>query len=176
MAFFKQNDNSGILKKLYFEHYASLCQIVYRFVNNKDAAKDIVQDVFIKYWKRLGKIHIHESEAAYLRKACIYGALNYLKETERRKQRESRFGQESDMQSGERPDYQYSAGETLHRLETVVNQLPGACRQAFLLSRHEGKSYKEIGELLNISVNTVEKHIGKALKALRKAIENTHGD
>jgi RNA polymerase sigma-70 factor, ECF subfamily len=48
--------------------------------------------------------------------------------------------------------------------------LPPICRQVFLLSRYEYKSYSEIAGLLNISVNTVEKHIGKALSILRNAL------
>lgn len=171
MAFFKKTDRSDALKKLYFEHYSMLCKVVYRFVNNRDAAKDIVQEAFIRYWKRLEKIHIHESEVAYLRKACINGALNYVKENDRRKQRQNIFARESERQSDERPDHQYSAEETSHLIETVIDQLPAACRHVFLLSRYEEKSNKEIGEMLNISVSTVEKHIGKALKVLRKAIE-----
>jgi RNA polymerase sigma-70 factor, ECF subfamily len=171
MAFFDKNYKSDLLKKLYFEHYTQLCQTVYRFVNNEDATKDIVQEVFIKYWKNLGKIHIHGSEYGYLKKACINGAINFLKETEHRKQREDKFAHDSDMQSGERPDRQYLGNETNDRINIAIGALPEACRHVFLLSRHEEKSYKEISVMLNISVNTVEKHIGRALKVLRKAIE-----
>lgn len=171
MAFLNKKNKSDTLKRLYFEHYTHLCQMVFRYVNNEDATKDIVQEIFIKYWKNLDKIHIHESEPAYLKKACINGALNFLKETERRKQREDRFAHESDLQSGDRPDRQYLGNETLDRVNNAIGTLPEICRHVFLLSRHEEKSYKEISAMLNISVNTVEKHIGKALKTLRKVIE-----
>ena len=171
MALFDKNKKSDTFKRLYFEHYTQLCQTVFRIVNNEDATKDIVQEVFIKYWENLGKIHIHESEYAYLKKACINGALNFLKENERRRQREDRFAHETDLQSGERPDRQYLGNETLDRVNNAIDTLPESCRRVFLLSRYEEKSYKEIGEMLKISVNTVEKHIGKALKALRKALE-----
>lgn len=52
-------------------------------------------------------------------------------------------------------------------LHKAIGQLPDKCREAFLLSRYEGLSYKEIAQQLDISVNTVEKHIGKALRLLR---------
>jgi RNA polymerase sigma-70 factor (ECF subfamily) len=170
MALFDKDKKSDTLKRLYFEHYTQLCQTVYRIVNNEDATKDIVQEVFIKYWKNLEKIHIQESEATYLKKACVNGALNLLKENERRRQRENSFAQETDLQTGERPDRQYIINETLDHVNNAIDMLPESCRRVFLLSRYEEKSYKEIGEMLNISVNTVEKHIGKALRVLRIAI------
>jgi RNA polymerase sigma-70 factor (ECF subfamily) len=66
---------------------------------------------------------------------------------------------------------EYSLNETSRNIESAIDQLPPACRQAFLLSRYEEKSYKEIAEILHISVNTVEKHIGKALKKLREVLK-----
>ena len=56
------------------------------------------------------------------------------------------------------------------RIHLAIQDLPSHCREAFILSRFEQLSYKEIAERMNISVNTVEKHIGKALSKLRKEI------
>ena len=58
-------------------------------------------------------------------------------------------------------------------IQKVIELLSPACKNAFLLSRYEEKSYKEIASLLQISINTVEKHIGKALKILRERILNS---
>ena len=146
-------------------------QTVFRFVKDEEATKDIVQDVFIKYWQRINELHISESETAYLRKACINSALNYLKETERRGQRENQFAGDSDKNISARPDVTLGLKETSQNIENAIDQLPPACREAFILSRHEGKSYKEIAEILNISINTVEKQLGKALKTLREVIK-----
>lgn len=157
-------------EKLYFDHYAYLCQRIYRFVNDEDITKDIVQDVFIKYWQKIQELHIHESPKSYLEKACVNQALNYLKEIERRKNRENTFAQESAGTSSQRPDQEYLANETSANIEDAIGKLPNSCKTAFLLSRHEQKSYKEIANLMEISVNTVEKHIGKALNVLRKVL------
>lgn len=61
----------------------------------------------------------------------------------------------------------YVAKETELKIKQVIESLPTQCREAFILSREEQLSYKAIAERMNISVNTVEKHIGKALKRLR---------
>ena len=163
-----------VFEKLYFENYAYLCRSIYRFVRDEEITKDIVQDVFLKYWQKIHELSINESPKAYLQRACINQALNYLKEKERRESREHLFSDEINASASisARPDVKYLADETSKNIQKAIDQLPPACRTAFLLSRHERKSYKEIAILLNISVNTVEKHIGKALKILRGIIMN----
>lgn len=169
MANFGKNSRLKTFEKLYFENYNLLCHSVYRFVKDEETTKDIVQDVFVKYWRRINELRITESEIAYLQKSCINAALNYLKEASRRQSRELNFA-ESAAKNASRPDDSYQTEETSRRIDAAIEQLPPVCREAFILSRYEAKSYKEIAELLDISVNTVEKHIGKALQRLREVL------
>lgn len=167
---------SGKLKafeKLFFENQTSLCRLVYRFVRDTEIARDIVQDVFLKYWKKSEESPMAlDSPEAYLRRSCINEALNYLKENERRTFRESEFATDSGSPSGKtnQADAELIAKETTTNINEAIDHLPPVCRQVFLLSRYEYKSYSEIAELLGISVNTVEKHIGKALSVLKNTL------
>jgi RNA polymerase sigma-70 factor (ECF subfamily) len=61
----------------------------------------------------------------------------------------------------------HSAREIQEKLDVAISNLSPQCRQAFELSRYEDLSYREISERMAISVKTVEKHIGKALKILK---------
>ena len=159
-----------VFEILYFENYTYLCQSIFRFVRDEEITKDIVQDVFLKYWQRIHELQINKSPKSYLKRACINQALNYLKEKERRENRESNYFKEVNQlkNTAERPDMKIITNETSDNINKAIDQLPPVCRTTFLLSRHEQKSYKEIARLLNISVNTVEKHIGKALRVLRE--------
>jgi RNA polymerase sigma-70 factor (ECF subfamily) len=58
------------------------------------------------------------------------------------------------------------------RIKAVIDSLPEKCREAFLLSRVEQLSHQGITEKLNISISTVEKHIGKALKIIRRQVKD----
>lgn len=60
------------------------------------------------------------------------------------------------------------------QLATALSILPERCREVFLLSREEKLANKAIALKLNISVNTVEKHIGKALQILRIHLKQEH--
>jgi RNA polymerase sigma-70 factor (ECF subfamily) len=170
MATIGKNSRLKTFEKLYFENYNLLCRSVYRFVKDEETSKDIVQEVFIKYWNRMHEMHIRESEIAYLQKSCINAALNYLKEVSRRKTRELSFT-ESSSKGASRPDDSFQTEETSKQIDSTIEQLPPTCREVFILSRYESKSYREIAEILDVSVNTVEKHIGKALKRLREVLK-----
>ena len=61
--------------------------------------------------------------------------------------------------------------ETRDKVQYFVDKLPTRCRQVFLLSRVHELSHKEIAELMDISVKTVENQIGFALKFLRDALK-----
>lgn len=71
------------------------------------------------------------------------------------------------------PERNAVAGEELRRLALLVRSLPRQCRRAFLLRKIDGLSQREIAERMGVSENTVEKHIGKALRLL---MERMKGD
>lgn len=64
----------------------------------------------------------------------------------------------------------YKSKELQSIIKEVINQLPPKCRKVFLMSREEQMPYKEIASQLNISINTVDQHIQKALRKLRTYI------
>lgn len=68
------------------------------------------------------------------------------------------------------PEQLTKANELSVEIQNPINGLPERCRQIFMLSRYEGKKYKEIAALLGISIKTVENQIFKALAVLRKTI------
>jgi len=62
---------------------------------------------------------------------------------------------------------EYIQKEILLSINKAIEKLPEKCRIIFLLQRQEGLTYKEISEVLNISLSTVETQMGRALKKIR---------
>lgn len=62
--------------------------------------------------------------------------------------------------------------ETLARVKLLVDSMPPQCKKVFLLSRFESKGNKEIAEELNLSLKTIEAHMGKALGIMRKGLKD----
>lgn len=68
------------------------------------------------------------------------------------------------------PDERLSRQQMLERMWRAVQALPPRCRDVYLLNRAEGMSYPQIADLYGISVKAVEKHITRALVALRREL------
>ena len=69
------------------------------------------------------------------------------------------------------PERRASSHQELARVEALIASLPDKCRQAFVLRRVEGYSQREIAQRMNISENTVEKHICKGLRVLMEGVK-----
>ena len=66
------------------------------------------------------------------------------------------------------PDQQLMMKELQEQIDIILDSIPERSREIFLMSRNDGFKNREIAEQLNISIKVVERHIGRALKALRE--------
>lgn len=162
-------DDSSAFEILFKRHYANLCKRVKAMLNDEEAAEDVVQQLFMKIWESRETMVLPDSVAAYLFTAARNRALNYIKSQSRKSDNEIPLNQYHD-EADHRTEEQMDAKELQKALYAAIDQLPEKRREVFVLSRFEGKSYKEIAEILNISVKTVEAQMGKALSTLREFI------
>lgn len=69
------------------------------------------------------------------------------------------------------PERTASSRQELARIGALIAGLPDKCREAFVLRRVEGYSQREIAERMQISENTVEKHVGKGIRVLMDSMK-----
>lgn len=152
---------------LFRRQYQGLCQRIARITNDVEAAEDIVQDVFAAFWHQ--EQQTIEAPEAYLYKACLNRALNYASSTRRKTQlQQEHFRYQPE--ASESPAQELEYRELEQRVQQAIADLPPMCQKVFLLSRYEEMSHKEIAFFLDISPNTVDNHIKKALHILRKLL------
>lgn len=155
---------------LFRRYYASLCAYAARFVDIEDA-EDVTDDVMVWLWEKRAGIEIKTSFRHYLftmlyHRACKVAMRNRLaQETaaymdEYRKRHELNEG-----------DFML-ADELKERVKDAIASLPDTYREAFILHRFEGKSYKEIAAMYNMSPKTIDYRIQQALKLLRKELSD----
>src|SRR5690606_20756211 len=122
-----------------------------------------------KLWEKRENLKISTSLKAYLYKAVYHGSINHLKhEKVRMKHSEQQLYINQQEAADESLAFREESGEELsERFKRALNLLPEKCRMVFYLSRFEELKYQEIAQRLDISVKTVEAHMGKALKTLR---------
>ncbi|MGH7493700.1 MAG: RNA polymerase sigma-70 factor [bacterium] len=138
-------------------------------LRNVEAAEDIVQEVFIKLWENRHQIKAERSLKSYLYTITTNLALNYIRHTKVAIKFQRTLNEESFLQ--ESPQSSLEKKELHEKLLAALALLPEKPRIVFMMSRMEQLSYREIAERLEISIKTVESHIGAALKALRKSLQ-----
>lgn len=154
---------------LFRRYYAMLCAYGNRFVGMEDA-EEIVQDVMLWLWESREMEVIEVSLNRYLFKAVYRRALNKIVREEVKHRADTLFYKETEEMLQD-TDF-YNMEELVARIEQAVASLPPAYSEAFRLHRFESKSYKEIAELLGVSVKTVDYRIQQALKLLRKDLKD----
>jgi RNA polymerase sigma-70 factor (ECF subfamily) len=153
-------------EKLFHLFYERLSRYAWSMLDDKDAAEEIVQDVFVKFWENRASTEIHTALRPYLFKTVHNRCLNVIRHLNVRAdyQKEQAYVESTIQWS---VNDQLNEKELRQRIALAMEKLPPECRKVFRLSRFEELSYKEIAEFLDISVKTVENQMGKALRIMR---------
>lgn len=156
---------------VYKKHYKGIFNVVNKLTGDRFITEDIIQDVFLKIWQKADSLSISTSFKSYLYKAAINQALTYLKSEKKNFVDSTEAAEQIDRQHHySSADRQIEDSEIKMQIAGAMKQLPPACRAVFVLCRYENASYKEAAEILGISENTVDNHMNKAMKILKKAL------
>ena len=159
------------IEKLFTDHYMQLLNFANRFLKDKEESEDIVQGVFYQLLRHKDTLDISKPLKSYLftatRNSCIK-RINHLKVRTEYKKDLVHFWDRSSNSTMEK----ILNNELENEVRKAINSLPTRCKLVFMLSRQSGLKYTEIADCLNISVKTVEKQMGKALKVLKKELKN----
>ena len=152
-------------------YYQPLCNYAYTFLQDREEAEEIVQSTFTSIWEKHSNLSIRTSAKAYLYAMVRNACLNVIKH-EKIKQKHSVEEVALSPRSHDSVTSTLTSLELEERIQQAMEELPEQCRLVFKLSRFEELKYSEIAEQLNISVKTVENHIGKALKIMRDQLKD----
>ncbi|MCX6225396.1 MAG: RNA polymerase sigma-70 factor [Bacteroidia bacterium] len=156
-------------EKLFKTHYSRLCSYANLFLNDPDAAEDVVQDLFFKLWKNRDEITINTTIKSYLFRAVRNGCMNVIDHISVREA--YKIVNEEDIKDSEGNLIDETiVSELEQRIKETIDQLPVVRRKIFIMSRFDGLKYHEIADKLNISVKTVENQMYQALKYLRERL------
>jgi RNA polymerase sigma-70 factor (ECF subfamily) len=153
---------------LFHTYYKQLCRFSFRIVHDKDKAEDVVQTCFINFWQKRESISIQTSFKAYLFRSVYNRSLNEYTRSKKIINEEISVLNETSGSVSEDPILLLQAEEIQKKINQAIAAMPDGCRTVFMLSREDQLSYKEIAEMLQISVKTVENQMGKALRIMRE--------
>lgn len=166
LALALQNGDELVYEQVFRDYYERLCNYANSIINDMDEAEEMVQNTFVILWEKRENIDIHTSVKSYLYQAVHNHCLNKLKHFKVRHAHNEHF--KYHMESGvDNNSQQIIFDELEQEINAAIEELPTQCKHVFKLSRFENLTYAEIAEQLNISVKTIENHMGKALRILR---------
>lgn len=160
-----KNGNQDAFKRLFLEYYSTICHFLFRVLGDFDVAEDVAQDIFMKVWLRRSALDEKKSVKSLLYVMAKNTALNLLR---KKKTLVDESAEDLSIPCDSRADDSILLKELSKSIADCVLSMPAQRKKAFLLSRVEKLSNKEIAELTNLSVRTVEKHLELAIKDIKR--------
>lgn len=161
-----KNGDKPAFEQVFSTYYQALCNYACTTVKDMDEAEEVVQNTFFNIWNKKEALEVTTSIKSYLYRAVHNECLNRIKHSKVR--RLYAEDHKAFMAGGfEDSSKQFHGKELAALINKAIDSLPEQCSNVFKLSRFENLKYQEIADHLNISVKTVENHMGKALKLLR---------
>ncbi|MDJ0837797.1 MAG: RNA polymerase sigma-70 factor [Acidobacteriota bacterium] len=148
-------------RDLYYRYAQPLFRFLYRRTHDRETAEDLTQELFARIWKNRANLDPDKPVKAFCYQIANNLAIDHL----RRKVADP-VSPDAEMPTPA-TEIDETAFQKRGRIGKALAELPDGQRQVFMLSRFEGLKYQEIAQVLQISVKTVENHMGRALKKLR---------
>lgn len=161
-------------------------RVLVRWLTSKfrdpDKARDIAQSAYVRALDYVETTEV-ESPKALLFKTAANLAANEFRSVSRARRVLLQPDPNTDQSLIETvpcdapgPERQMQGRQDLEASIRAIETLPSKVRRAFVLSRFEGKSYREIADIMRVSQSSVEKYVTRALKELRAALDAEIGD
>lgn len=155
---------------LYDLFYNNLHRFCFSFVKSSEAAEEIVSDVFIKLWQIRNKLPEIDNLKVYLYQIAKNFCLNYI--TRHFKNPVASLD-DMDLEtviSLDNPEELCISADIINTIQQTIRQLPPQCRLIFQMVKEDGMRYKEVAEVLQLSVLTVRNQVAIAVKKIADSL------
>jgi len=160
------------------ENEAALLRYAYRFLKNRENARDAVQEAFVRFHKATVKKPLGFKSQISNPTAWLYTITRNLCLDQLRSKRhksEVLLGEDHDIDDfaghAESPHNEVAKTEEMKMMKCAINNLDDRYREVLVLKMEHEKSYKEIAEIMNISVSNVGFILHNAIKQLKTEMQ-----
>jgi RNA polymerase sigma-70 factor (family 1) len=166
------NDEEAF-RLIYDRYWEGLLVTASMAIRSKDDAADIVQEVFLGIWQRRRELNITGSLKAYLDTSIRYKAIDYIEKNITRRDYLVILQEMAAYHMPADAELQLQLKQLRETIEQVVSEMPPKMQEVYRLSRQDMLSHKEIAARMNISEETVKKHIQHALEQVKTRLGST---
>jgi len=172
------NHDKTVIQFLVNKYHKQVIKTAFHFVHDMDDAEDIAQDVCVEILESLSQFKQTSSLSTWIYRVTVNKSLNFVRKNKRKQligQFESFFFKKEGNTGNPIPEPSssenvYENTERKQILEKAINSLPENQKTAFILSKYEELSYKEITEIMNLSLPSVESLLQRAKQNLQKKL------
>jgi len=159
--------NEKAFSELYYRYHHQLGAHIFRLTESHFLSQEIVQDVFLKIWQNRETLASVKSFRSYLFIVSKNQALNALKSLVRERLKNEKWEKDNldHFELLDQKQYYYSL------LDEAIDRLPPQQQRVYLLNKQHKFKYKEIAKMMNISPETVKKHLQQAISSITTFIK-----
>ena len=168
-----KNGDMLAFDQIYELYSHKLFSFVFKILKNEAEADDIVQEVFVKIWESREKLGDYKLLNSYIFTIAYNNSIDLIRKRINNNKYLEHLKNSSIIHTTPSSISELEFNELNIQVEKLITSLPERQKQVYVLHKENGLTYSEIAEQLGISKNTVENHMVKALKYLRKNIDNS---
>ncbi len=168
----RQGDRTAA-DRLVREHDRWVRSVIYAVTGRVDLVEDVAQQVWERAWQRLGSLRDPQRIRPWLYNIARNAAIDagIARKRTRRTEGAELAVEPSAAERRSNPVASAMAGETAEKLLRAVESLPAIYREPFVLRHLEDWSYAQIGDVLNLTTETVETRLVRARRMLREMLQ-----
>lgn len=162
-------DDHSAFEYLFDIFYEKLMRVALYFLGRDLLAEDAISDVFYKLWSNRKKLKKVENLENYLftmtKNQCLY-----IIRSNKKIMYDEKMMDNNQLIVMTNPESGLISEEFIKYYNSKVQELPPKCKLVFLMVKEDGLKYKEVAEILNISIKTVENQMTRAIGHVRKCV------
>jgi RNA polymerase sigma-70 factor (ECF subfamily) len=162
-----QKGDAGAFEQLYRDHSGRLYSLVFRMAGSAQEADDLLQEVFLQAYRKLGSFRGDSTLGTWLYRLGMNHCLDYLRGRQAKMGRATDSLDEEGVAEPAAPSPAVPTAISRMDLERAISRLPEGCRAAFLLHDVEGFEHREVASILGVSEGTSKSQVHKARMKLR---------
>ena len=152
--------------------FSNLTKFSFSFVHSKEAATEIVDELFVQLWIKRADIMKINDLRVYLYTATKNASLNYISKKAKQIEVEPYENLIVHMTDLVSPEQIMITKEMLQKIKEAVDSLPPRCKLIFKFVREDGLSYSEVAEILGLSIKTIDAQMVIAVARIRGKLMN----
>ena len=159
-------DDENAFESLFTIYYKKILHFTTFILKSKELADEVTLDVFLNLWQQRQKIPGISNLNSYIYTSAKNAALNYCDKLSRKPTVSINLVPYDSFIYPENPEQQLIEAEKFEGIKKAISKLPPKCSVIFTMIFIDGIKYREVAEILEISVKTVEAQMAIAIKKI----------